>query len=85
LLAQKFKVIWHPLQSPDLNPIEHLWNEVDRRMRRAERKPTSKSNLWEKIQEIWYSIDVDVVKKLICSMPERVADVYKAKGGYTRW
>ena len=85
LLAQKFQVIWHPPQSPDLNPIEHLWNEVDRRMRMSERKPTNKKDLWEKIQEIWYSIEVDVVRKLIMSMPQRATDVYVAKGAYTRW
>lgn len=85
LLAQKFKLIWHPPQSPDLNPIEHLWNEVDRRMRMSEKKPTNKKDLWEKLQEIWYSIEIDTVRKLIMSMPERAADVYQAKGGYTRW
>lgn len=85
LLAQKFQLIWHPAQSPDLNPIEHLWNEVDRRMRMSKKKPTNKKDLWEKLQEIWYSIEIDTVRKLIMSMPERAADVYQAKGGYTRW
>lgn len=85
MLAQKFQLIWHPAQSPDLNPIEHLWNEVDRRMRMSKKKPTNKKDLWEKLQEIWYSIEIDTVRKLIMSMPERAADVYQAKGGYTRW
>lgn len=85
LRAQKFELIGHPPQSPDLNPIEHLWNEVDRRLRRSKRKPTSKSDLWEKIQEIWYGIEPDVVRKLIRSMPQRALDVYHARGGHTRW
>lgn len=85
LRAQKFELIGHPPQSPDLNPIEHLWNEVDRRLRRSKRKPTSKSDLWEKIQEIWYDIEPDVVRKLIRSMPQRALDVYHARGGHTRW
>ena len=85
LLAQKFQLIWPPAQSPNLNPIEHLWNEVNRCMRMLEKKPTNKKDLWGKLQEIWYSIEVDIVKKLIMSMPERAVDVYQAKGGYTRW
>ena len=85
LLAQKFQLIWHPAQSPDLNPIKYLQNEVDRRMKMSEKKPTNKKDLWEKLQEIWYSIEIDTVRKLIMSMPERAADVYQAKGGYTRW
>ena len=83
--VQKFQFIGHPPQSPDLNPIEHLWNEVDRHLRRSKRKPTSKSDLWEKIQEIWYNIEPDVVRKLIRSMPQRALDVYQARGGYARW
>jgi hypothetical protein len=85
LLAQKFQLIWHQAQLPNLNPIEHLWNEVDRCMRMFEKKLTNKKDLWEKLQEIWYDVEVDIVRKLIMSMPERAADIYKAKGGYTQW
>ena len=52
LLGQKFQLIWHPPQSPDLNPIEHLWNKVDCRLRSSKRKPISTTDLWEKIQAI---------------------------------
>jgi len=50
-----------------------------------ERKPTNKKDMWEKLQEIWYSIEVHTMRKLIMSILERVVDVYQAKGGYTRW
>ena len=46
-------------------------------------KRTNKKDLWEKLQEIWYSIEVDTMKMLIMSMHERLANVYQAKGGYT--
>jgi hypothetical protein len=54
-------------QSPDLNLVEHLWNEVDCHMRMPEKKSTRKNNLWEKLQEIRYNIDVHIVRKLIIS------------------
>jgi hypothetical protein len=85
LLAQEFQIIWHLLELPDLNPIEHLWNEVDHRMRMSEKKLTNKKDLWKKLQEIWYSIEVHILRKLIMPMPQRAIDVYQAKGGYTRW
>jgi hypothetical protein len=85
LLTYEFQIIWHPPQSLDLNPIKHLWNEVDCRMRMSEKKSTNKKDLWEKLQEIWYSIEVHTLKKLIMSMPQRTVDVYWAKGGYTWW
>jgi hypothetical protein len=49
LLVQEFQIIWHLLQSPYLNPIEHLLNEVDHRMRMSKKKPTNKKDLWKKL------------------------------------
>jgi len=79
------KVLEWPAQSPDLNPIEHLWNEVDRRLRKLPVKVTKKDKLWEQIQDVWNDINLEVCTKLIESMPQRIQDVMKARGGYTRW
>lgn len=79
-----FVLDW-PAQSPDLNPIEHLWNELDRRIKNQERVPSNMQELWEAIEEEWDKIEPDFCMKLIETMPERVKDVLKAKGGYTRW
>jgi transposase len=78
-------VLSWPAQSPDLNPIEHVWNEVDRRLRNHPTKPTSKESLWELLQEIWEGIEPEFCQKLIMTMPKRLQDVRSAKGGYTFW
>ena len=39
---------WSP-QSSDMNPIEHLWNEVDRRLQLYKDHPTSKDDIWKKL------------------------------------
>ncbi len=85
LRRQDFSVLEWPPQSPDLNPIEHLWNEVDRHLRLFGTLSTYKDDLWEKIQVVWQNIEVEYVQKLIRTMPTRVVDLLAAKGGYTRW
>src|SRR6185503_11986753 len=74
-----------PTYSPDLNPIKHLWNEMDRQLRKLPGSISSKDNLWNKIQQVWNEIDVEFCLRLIDTMPQRIADVLKARSGYTWW
>ncbi|KAJ4430916.1 hypothetical protein ANN_19509 [Periplaneta americana] len=61
--------------SPHLNPIDHLWNELDRRLRSLEMRPTSIVQLSAMLQEEWRRIPVDILHKLVESMPDRVTKV----------
>ena len=85
LLRSDLKVLDWPSSSPDLNPIEHLWSEVERRLRRLSPPPSSLPALWDKLQDVWNSIEAEVCQRFIATMPERIKDVIKAKGGHTRW
>ncbi|KAJ8866527.1 hypothetical protein PR048_032370 [Dryococelus australis] len=69
-----------PAQSPDLNPIEHLWDELDRRVRARQARPKSIAQRMEWLQEEWRRIPVDVLQTLVESMPDRVAAVIAARG-----
>ena len=42
-----------PPQSPDLNPIEMVREELDRRVK--EKQPTSAQHMWELLQDCWKS------------------------------
>ena len=46
------EVLPWPSQSPDLNPIEHLWNEVECRLRGLSDHATSREDLWAKLQMV---------------------------------
>lgn len=72
-------------QSPDLNPIEHLWHPLKQQLAAYEEAPKSMAELWERFQETWNRIPVSVCTNLIDSMPRRVEAVLKAKGGYTKY
>jgi transposase len=74
-----------PAQSPDLNPIEHLWGHLKRRLADYPEPPKGILELWERTQEEWEKIDKEVCQNLIESMPRRIEAVLKAKGGYTKY
>ncbi|CDQ73230.1 unnamed protein product [Oncorhynchus mykiss] len=47
------QMTWPP-QSPDLNPIENVWDEFDRRVK--EKQPTCVQHMWELLQDCWKNI-----------------------------
>ena len=79
------RVMTWPAQSPDLNPIEHLWDHLKRKLAGYENAPGGMQELWERVEVEWDKIGVDVCQKLIESMPRRVEAVIRAKGGYTKY
>lgn len=79
------EVLGWPAQSPDLNPIEHLWQHLKWQLASYETEPTSMHELWRRVEVEWYNIPVQVCIDLIESMPRRVAAVLGAKGGYTKY
>jgi transposase len=77
------EVLDWPSQSPDLNPMEHLWAELKKRVENRQKPPTTLIELWEAIEEEWNDIPRDFCSTLIDTMPARIQDVLKAKGGNT--
>jgi len=81
---------WPP-NSPDLNPIEHLWAHLKLELNRQypETKDLKggpqavKRVLRERLTKIWWDIGQDVLMRLVESMPERVQAVIDADGWYT--
>jgi len=68
-----FKVLDWPAQSPDLNPIEHLWSILKFRLAAYSTPPSSIEELWKRVEAEWEKIPKEECLKLINSMPRRVA------------
>lgn len=77
------KVINTPSQSPDTNPIENLWNHLDRPVR--EKPVSSKTELKNRLQEEWSKIGIEYLQKCIMNMPNCLSVVIQNKGYPTRY
>uniref|UniRef100_A0AAZ3S676 Tc1-like transposase DDE domain-containing protein n=1 Tax=Oncorhynchus tshawytscha TaxID=74940 RepID=A0AAZ3S676_ONCTS len=64
----KVKVLEWPSQSPDLNPIEHLWAKLKKRVRA--RRPTNLTQLHQLCQEEWSKIHPTYCGKLVEGYPK---------------
>lgn len=85
LKHQPFQLLEWPAQSPDLNPIEHLWWHLKNRLSKYEKPPNGMLELWERVEKEWDMIEGSVCLNLIESMPKRVNEVIKAKGRWTHY
>ncbi|KAL1944863.1 hypothetical protein VTO73DRAFT_2483 [Trametes versicolor] len=74
-----------PSSSPDMNIIEHVWSELDRRVRARNPLPRNCDELWTALQEEWYGLDSAFIQRLYDSLPERVKALKAAKGHHTRY
>ncbi|WKX90415.1 hypothetical protein Q1695_009343 [Nippostrongylus brasiliensis] len=78
LEAKRIDILKWPAQSPDLNPIEHLWNDVDRVVKRL--NPPNLDELEAIIKEMWRAVPVERCPRLVDAMRNRCLAVIKSKG-----
>ena len=74
-----------PAQSPDLNPIENLWSELERKVRSHKLRPKNKNELIEVVKQEWNNISNNTLINLVESMPCRVKAVIENKGNPTKY
>ncbi|GFX57216.1 transposable element Tc3 transposase [Trichonephila clavipes] len=67
-----------PAYSPDLNPIEHVWDMLVRRIAARQPPPTCLPELWRASLDEWCNIPQDQIDNLILSMPRRYSRLNNA-------
>ena len=65
------QVMEWPAQSPDLNPIEHLWFHLKKQLSDHKNPSSGILELWERVEKEWEEIKLEVCRNLIESMPRR--------------
>lgn len=78
------QVLEWPGNSPDLNPIENLWQVLKQSVRR--RHPKNMNELKHCIKQAWcLDISRELCENLIRSMPNRCKTVIQSKGHITKY
>jgi transposase/arsenate reductase-like glutaredoxin family protein len=83
-LAEKgIMVMEWPAQSPDLNPIENLWYLLKKMI--AARHPKNIEELDLCVVKCWSEIKVEILEKLVMSLPSRIKKAIAVKGYNIRY
>ena len=90
LRAEGLEPIMWPPSSPDLNPIESVWNTMKNCIEVRHPEVVSGWQLSRRllntaIVETWETINSEKLGRLIKSMPRRCRAIIEAEGGATKY
>ena len=76
------KLDWPP-NSPDLNPIEHLWNIMKSRIqtRRDVERVTTAGEMKLILKQEWERITIEEINREVSKLPSILAQCISPKGG----
>ncbi|GFX68202.1 transposable element Tcb2 transposase [Trichonephila clavipes] len=71
-----------PVNSPDLNPMEHVWDILGRQIEALLHSPSSLTELKRAVQEAWNSLSPQLIHPLIASTVNRCAACLSVRGDH---
>ncbi|GFT57221.1 transposable element Tc3 transposase [Trichonephila clavipes] len=74
-----------PANSPDLNPINHVWDMLGRQIVAISLPPSSVTELKRALQEAWNRLSPQLIHHLIASMVYRCAACMAVRGDHTSY
>ena len=74
-----------PAMSSDLNPIEHMWDMLGRRIHAREPPVQNIRQLEAALHREWQQLSQQDIRRLTGRMRRRVEAVIQARGGYIRY
>jgi transposase len=74
-----------PAMSSDMNPIEHIWDMLGRRMLAKEPPVQNNRQLEAALYREWQQLSQQDIRRLTGGMRRKVEAVIQSRGGYTRY
>lgn len=74
-----------PAMSPDLNPLEHVWDILGRKIQNLDPPVVNLQQLEQALHQEWQNLPQNRIRRFTGSMRRRVEAVIRARGGYTRY
>ena len=71
--------------SPDMNPIKHLWDYLGRKVNARTPKCQNIQELGTALVQGWQQYPQHRLRHLVHGMKRRVQELYRMRGGYTRY
>jgi hypothetical protein len=85
LNAQSFETLAWPPQSPDLSPIEWVWNIIKMKMKALKPRPRTPASIQAAIIDIWENLEDSTREKTVDTFRKRCKQCIERKGGLTHF
>lgn len=72
------RLLPHPPQSPDLNPIELVWAQMKKMVEK--KRPQSRNELLRAIQSSWTEISLEYIRKCINNISNKMEKIIECNG-----
>lgn len=83
LEQQHISLLEWPAQSPDMNPLEHLWDKLQRKVTNSNDHINGPRELFRVLQREWRAIPQEEIDNLILTIRNRIRAVINNRGGHT--
>jgi transposase len=74
-----------PAMSPDMNPIEHVWDYIGQRLNHRNPQCQNLAELRTARVEEWQNFPQYKLRRLVHNMKRRVRELFRKRGGLTHY
>ncbi|MDC9721134.1 MAG: transposase [Gammaproteobacteria bacterium] len=74
-----------PACSPDMNPIDHIWDIIGRKVRERTPPVQTLNEINKALRQEWLRLPQQQIPRLVAGMRRRLEAVIRVNGSYTKY